>query len=134
MIHLYLNKQLSEKIKNTLQKQLRKIAEISTEREKRAEGIEREVDKIFALRYMQNTIWQRFSGKISSIIEWWVFVELENGIEVTVYFDKKHKYQVDSITGSIIDKNQKIIHKIGENITVVIKKIEEKRIIAEIIK
>lgn len=53
-----------------------------------------------------------------------MFIELDIGIEVTVYLPRFHKFQIDEITGAIIDRNQKIIYKIGDQKTVKIIKIK----------
>lgn len=56
MIHAYLDKKLNENEKARAKKFLEKTAEISTICEKRAENIENAVDKIYALRFMENKI------------------------------------------------------------------------------
>lgn len=67
--------------------------------------------------------------------DWGIFIELSIGIEVTVYLPRFHRFQVDEISGAIIDKNQNIIFQIGQTKTVKITKIlqKEQRMIAEIV-
>lgn len=134
MIHSYLARELDEKSKVKYQKILSRVAETSSATEKRAESVEREVDKIYSVRFMQAKIGEKFRGTISSVIDWGIFVELDIGIEVTVFFEKNAKYQADSVTGTIIDKNQKILHKISDVHTIQISSIQDGRIVGKIVK
>lgn len=65
MIHTYLHRALSKSEKQKYEKILPKIAEQSSSTERRAESVEREIDKIYATRFMQNKIGHEFEGKIS---------------------------------------------------------------------
>lgn len=125
MIHAYLERKLDNATKKKYEKILAKTAEISSAREKRAESVEREIDKIYTLRFMENKIGEIFDGKIAGVAEWGCFVELEIGVEVTLYFPPFVKYQVDETSGSVIDKRQNIICQIGDKMSVKITKIRE---------
>ncbi len=57
------------------------VAEFSTEYEIRAVEAEREADKLKACEYMKNFIGDTFEGEISSVVEFGLFVSLENGVE-----------------------------------------------------
>lgn len=70
MIHTYLNKKLDANTRKNAEKNLPKIAEHASITEKRAESVEREIDKIYALRFMEDKIGQIFDGKISGVAEW----------------------------------------------------------------
>lgn len=65
MIHLYLDRKLDDKTKKFYKKYLEKVAEISSQREKRAENIENAVDKIYILRFIEKHIGKIFHGIIS---------------------------------------------------------------------
>lgn len=132
MIHKYLSKNLNKTSKEKSEKILPKIALSTSNSEKRAENIERAVEKIYILNYISHHIWEKFFGKISGITEWWVFIELENGIEVTVYLPRKHQLQLDENSWSLINNKQEKILQIGEIKEVTILKIleEEWRILA----
>jgi len=81
MIHAYLDRSRTYK---TLGKGLETIAEKCSETERRAESIETMADMIYATKFMQGKIGESFIGKVSGVSEWAIFVELDNGIEVTV--------------------------------------------------
>lgn len=135
MIKKYLHKKLQFSESKWITKRLSNIAEISSQNERKAENIENIVDKIYTTAYMQSHIGEIFSGKISGVAPWWIFVELSNGIEVTVYLPYK-KYQIDEIFGHVIDRHQNIIFSIWQllDVEIVEIKVEEKRIVASIVK
>ena len=62
-------------------KNLEEIAKQSSERERRAIEIEREVLDLKAVEFMQRFVGQNFDGVISSVTNFGFFVELENGVE-----------------------------------------------------
>ena len=62
-------------------KNLAEIAKQSSERERRAIEIEREVLDLKAVEFMQRFVGQNFDGVISSVTSFGFFVELENGVE-----------------------------------------------------
>lgn len=53
----------------------------SSEREKLAEEAEREVDDYFKAKYMSGKIGEEFSGILSGVTEFGIFVQLENTVE-----------------------------------------------------
>lgn len=57
------------------------VAKRSSEREKLAESAERKVDDLKKAEYMRGKIGERYSGIISGVTEWGIFVELENTVE-----------------------------------------------------
>lgn len=134
LIHLYLSRKLDEKTRQNYDKKLQKIAEICSQNEKIAENIERATDKIFVQRYMQNHIGEIMNGKISSLTNWAIFVELDIGVEVMVLLPRFHNLQLDENIGALIDKKQKIIYQIGQKSIVKIEKIDklENKIIAKL--
>lgn len=60
---------------------LDQVADISSEKERQAEKIERRVNDLMKIKYMEDKIWQVFMGKISGMIPKGFFVELENTVE-----------------------------------------------------
>lgn len=134
LIHLYLSRKLDEKTRQNYDKKLQKIAEICSQNEKIAENIERTTDKIFVQRYMQNHIGEIMNGKISSLTNWAIFVELDIGVEVMILLPRFHNLQLDENIWALIDKNQKIIYQIGQKSIVKIEKIDklENKIIAKL--
>ena len=64
-----------------------KYAEISSEREKIAQKVERDSVDIKTAEYMQDKIGEEYEGIVSSITSFGMFVELENTIEGLIRFD-----------------------------------------------
>lgn len=117
---------------------LKKIGKKCSDGENLATSIERSVDAIMVCRYMEKRITQSFSGRISGLAEWAIFVELESGVEVTVYREKwrSHgRYIVDPVHGTL-SLGQKILHTIGDELVVKVVGInaEEKRVEGEIMR
>ena len=81
------------------------IAKHCSERERRADDIEREVDKIKMVEYMSRHIGETFSGQISGVTSFGFFVELPNTIEGLVRLQ-----QVGERFGKI--------YKLGQDVTV----------------
>ena len=62
-------------------KNLEEVAKQSSERERRAIDIEREVLDLKAVEFMQKFVGQNFDGVIDSVTNFGFFVELDNGVE-----------------------------------------------------
>jgi ribonuclease R len=109
---------------------LKRIARICSEQERSAEDIERAMNSLYACRYMSDKIWKKYSGQISGLAEFAIFVELENGIESTLYLPRA-KYQINSIEGTIHTLSGKKIASIWEKINVTIDTINmsERRVV-----
>ena len=60
---------------------LPEVAQITSERERRADDAEREVDKLKKAEYMQDYIGEQFEGIISGVTSWGIYVELPNTVE-----------------------------------------------------
>ena len=129
--------ELSSDRKKHYRSLLKKIAKKCSDGENLATSIERSVDAIMICRYMQKRIGQSFSGRVSGLAEWAIFVELKSGVEVTVYTDKwrSHgRYIVDPVRGTL-SLGQKILYTIGDELVVKVVGInsEEKRVEGSIV-
>ena len=116
---------------------LKQIAKKCSDGENLATSIERSIDAIMVCRYMATRIGQSFPGRVSGLTEWAIFVELENGVEVTIYLERwrSHgRYIVDPVRGTIT-LGPKTIHTIGDALVVKVIAInsEEKRVEGEIL-
>lgn len=68
-------KQIHGKINDELVREYEKIARISSEQEKRASDAERASIKYKQVEYMSKRLGQKFSGIISGITEWGIYIE-----------------------------------------------------------
>lgn len=83
-----LQKTLDKKQKEHYRHILKKIAKKCSDGEARATDIERAIDAIMVCRYMSDKVGQTFDGRVNGFTDWAIFIELENGVEVTVYLGK----------------------------------------------
>lgn len=67
---------------------LPKVAEQSSETERRADEAERETDKQKKVEYMERHIGESFEGIISGVTGWGLYVELPNTVEGLVHISK----------------------------------------------
>ena len=67
---------------------LPEVCSMSSERERNAEEAERETEKYKKAEYMRAHIGERFTGVISTITNWGIYVELPNTVEGLVHISK----------------------------------------------
>lgn len=125
-IHRVISKYLSsnynvdEKIREKYLGQAVKYAKSSSEREKIATTAEREAEDIKKAEYMQDKIGEIYTGVISSITQFGIFVELDNTIEGMIRFENlgKDYYIYDEESKTLIGEHTKEILKIGQKIKI----------------
>ena len=76
---------MDEQKKAHYEKILPEVARQSSERERRAEEAERETVKLKKVQYMSEHIGESFTGVISSVTAWGMYVELPDTIEGMVH-------------------------------------------------
>ncbi len=105
-------------------KNLQKKAIHCSEQENNAVKAERESIKFMQIKFMQNKIGETFSGIISGVSDWGIYVELEkNRCEGMVYVKdiKDDKYYYSNEQASLIGKKNKKKYQLGDTITVEVK-------------
>ena len=100
--------------------QATKYAEISSEREKIAQKVERESVDIKMAEYMEKHIGEKYDGIISSITSFGVFVELENTVEGMIRFDKlgDEYFVYDEDRKTLLGEKTKTMYHIGDRIKI----------------
>ncbi len=91
---------------------------ISSENEKKADEIEREMDDYYKCRFMRSYIGDEFTGVISGVTNFGVFVELENTVEGIVRLDvlPKDKYVLNEKTFTL--EGQKWRFSLGDTVDI----------------
>ena len=84
--YLESNYNVDEKFIEEYKEKAIKRAEISSEREKIATKVERDSEKLKMAEYMENHIGEEYSGIVSSVTQFGIFVELENTVEGLIRF------------------------------------------------
>ncbi len=118
--YLEKNYQLKETEVEKYNKQAVKYADLSSEREKIAQKVEREAENIKKAEYMQSKIGELYDGIISNITSFGIFVELSNTVEGFIHFENLgNEYFIYDEENKILQgEKSKETYKIGDNIKV----------------
>lgn len=105
-----------------LEKTLPLIALHSSEKERDAVSCEREVDDMKKAEYMEKHIGEAFTGMISGVTNFGIFVELPNLIEGLIKIEdiKGDKYFFDEATMSVKSKSNPRGYRLGDILDVVV--------------
>ena len=88
IIKEYLRGNLDEKRIEHYQKILPDVCARSSTRERVADDVEREVDKLKKAEYMLDHIGEVYEGVISGVTNWGIYVELPNTVEGLVHISR----------------------------------------------
>ena len=114
---------MDDKFVENYMKKAEERAKQSSEREKIATKVERESEDIKKAEYMESRIGQKYSGIISSVTSFGIFVELENTVEGLIRFeDLGDEYFIyDEDRKRLIGEKTNITYKIGDKINIRVK-------------
>lgn len=92
----------------------------SSAREKTAENLERNTVDMKKCQYMERFIGKTFTGMISSVVNWGLYVTLDNTVEGLVRFDDLpyDYYEVDETAGIIYGKKKNNVYRLGDIVKV----------------
>ncbi len=98
------------------------VATETSRLERRAEEVEREVDKLKKVEFMSDHIGEVFEGIISSVTGWGLYVELGNTIEGLVHIStiKGDYYHFVEETYELVGERRNRHYKLGENVKVMV--------------
>lgn len=118
---------MDEKKKEHYEKILPEVAKQSSERERRAEEAERETVKLKKVQYMSKHIGENFTGVISSVTAWGMYVELPDTIEgmvhVTALTDDFYHYVEE--TYELVGETTGRCYKLGQTVEVTVVRTDE---------
>ncbi|MDR2889719.1 MAG: ribonuclease R, partial [Lachnospiraceae bacterium] len=102
---------------------LPQVAKQSSLRERRAEEAEREVLKLKKTEYMERHLGEVFSGVISGITSWGIYVELPNTIEGMIHVATLagDYYQYDEMSYEMVGKDSGRRFQLGQAVTIRVK-------------
>ena len=91
---------------------------ISSENERKADLIERDMDDYYKCRYMRSYIGREFNGVISGVTNFGVFVELENTVEGIVKLETLPKDKYELVEKTFTLKGRKFEFSLGDLVLV----------------
>ncbi|WKY49105.1 ribonuclease R [Eubacteriaceae bacterium ES3] len=111
---------ISSKTKDYLMNHLEDIAKHTSEAERRAETIEREITKLKMTEFMTRHIGDIFEGRISGVTSFGLFVELPNTIEGLVRLQdlSDDYYVLDQDLHQYVGERNRKIYRLGEPVSV----------------
>ena len=105
---------------------LKGICEHSSERERAADDAERDIEALKKAEYMKQFIGNKFTGAISGVTSFGMFVELENTVEGLVRLTdlRDDYYEFDGQRYTLTGKNSGKIYRIGDAAEVVLTRVD----------
>ena len=99
---------------------LPQVATQSSRLERRAEEAERETNKLKKVEYMQQHIGEVFTGVISGVTQWGIYVELPNTVEGMVHVSKLpgDYFLYDEQAYEMVGRDTGIKYKLGQTVQV----------------
>ncbi len=124
LLRTYLfNKTISSETIKYWEQKLTPLAEHASERERAAIECEREVDDMKMAEYMEKHIGEEYTGIVSGVMSFGIFIELPNKIEGLIRIDDltDDYYRYDESTFSLVGNKNKRGYRLGDEVKVVVK-------------
>lgn len=120
IIRGFINGKIDEKGIEKLKKFVASASEHSSEMERLAQEAERETDDLKKVEYMSDKIGEIYSGVISSVTSFGIFVELKNTIEGLVHMSNMEDdyYIYDEKHHSLIGEKLRKVYRLGDEVMV----------------
>ena len=114
------NYNVKESVKEKYDVQSAKYADSSSEREKIAQKVERDAEDIKKAEYMQDKIGEEYTGMVSSITPFGMFVELENTVEGLIRFENmgNEYFAYDDQRKTLVGERTKRVFEIGNEVKI----------------
>ncbi|MEG2529017.1 MAG: ribonuclease R [Anaerovoracaceae bacterium] len=111
-----------EKLLKKFKQDAYNAAEISSLTERKAQEMEREVEKMKKAQFMQGKVGEVYQGVISGVTNFGIYVELANTVEGMVRLEKLTDdfYDYDEGKYRIVGRNSKKIYSLGDTVNIVV--------------
>ncbi|WP_067727163.1 ribonuclease R [Oceanobacillus damuensis] len=115
-----INNELDKKTAAHWKDRMPEVARHTSERERRAVDAERDTDDLKKAEFMKDKIGEEFTGVISSVTNFGMFIELENTIEGLVHISylTDDYYHFDERSHALIGERTANVYRIGEEVEV----------------
>ena len=120
IIKMILADQLSDEMLGKLEKRCEYAAEHSSQTERQAIELEREVDKMKMAEYLEGHIGEQFEGVVSGVTNFGMYVALENCIEGMVRLERitDDYYELDAENYRIVGQGTGKIYALGDKVKI----------------
>ena len=100
-----------------------KYAESSSERERVAQKVERDAEKIKKAEYMQKKIGEQYEGVVSGVTQFGMFVELENTVEGLIRFEDlgNEYFDYDDQRKTLRGEKSNKTYRVGDKVRIEVK-------------
>ena len=120
IIKASINGTLNENSLNTLKTDAETAAYISSQTERKAQEMEREVEKMKKAQFMQGRIGEVYEGVISGVTNFGIYVELDNTVEGMIRLDsiKDDYYDYEEGKYRVIGRRTNKVYALGDKVTI----------------
>ncbi|KGF04141.1 ribonuclease R [Anaerococcus lactolyticus] len=119
ILKFFIENKLNKINQTSLESNLEEVADHLSITERRSEDAERAVEDLMKCKYMTRFIGEVFEGRISSITEFGMFIELENTVEgLFMYKFSDHRYDFIEDSLRAFDVDTKIYYNIGQEVKI----------------
>ena len=94
------------------------IAQNTSDSERKADLIERDVDDLYICKFMEQFVGDYFEGIVSGVTSFGVFVRLENGVEGLIPLEDLPKGSYEFYEESFLLKSNKLSFRLGDSVIV----------------
>lgn len=119
ILKYFIENKLNKINQTSLESNLEEASDHLSITERRSEDAERAVEDLMKCKYMTRFIGEVFEGRISSITEFGMFIELENTVEgLFMYKFSDHRYDFIEDSLRAFDVDTKIYYNIGQEVKI----------------
>lgn len=119
LLKSYIENRLNKLNQTSLENSLEKSSEHLSMTERRSEDTERDVEDLMKCKYMRRFIGDEFTGTISSVTDFGMFIELDNTVEglfMYKFSPARFEYQQESLKAVNTDNHK--IYAIGDEVRI----------------
>ncbi|MFD1676736.1 ribonuclease R [Alicyclobacillus fodiniaquatilis] len=111
---------MSDEREASLREFVEEASRQSSERERLAQDAEREVDQLKMVEYMQSHIGGEFDGMISSVTQFGLFIQLENGVEGLIHISTlaDDYYAFNDRQMALIGEHTRRVFRLGDPVRI----------------
>ena len=126
IIHDDLRNRLTEAKKNHYEEILPSVAASSSKLERRADETERETVKLKKAQYMASHIGEIYEGVISGVVNWGIYVELDNTVEGLVHISsiRDDYYYFNEEKYELVGEDSHKTYKLGDKVRIMVKSVD----------